>query len=83
MVKLRLSRAGSKKKPYYHIVVMDSRNKRDGKYIEKIGVYDPIDKNKHAKLDEDRLDYWYKCGAKPSNTVLAIINRLGIKLSTK
>lgn len=80
---MRLSRAGSKKKPYYHIVVVDSKKKRDGKYIEKLGGYDPIRENNQIELDAEKVLEWYKRGAQPSDTVRSIIRKQGIELTTK
>jgi small subunit ribosomal protein S16 len=80
---MRLSRAGSKKKPYYHIVIMDSRKRRDGRYIEKIGSYDPIKPEDQVTLNAERVQYWYQKGAQPSETVRSIIRKQGIKLTTK
>lgn len=72
-VKLRLSRAGAKKHPYYHVVAADSRCPRDGKYIESIGAYDPTAKPHKLELDNARLEYWIKSGAQPTDTVAQLI----------
>ena len=71
MVTIRLSRSGAKKSPFYHIVVTDSRNKRDGRYIERLGFYNPIAKETEETLrvDKDRIDYWMSQGAKASARV--------------
>lgn len=75
MVKLRLKRMGRKKRPFYRIVVMDSREKRDGRAIEEIGYYNPLMDPPDVKLDLNRVDYWLSNGAKPTDTVSDIINR--------
>jgi small subunit ribosomal protein S16 len=69
MVKVRLARAGSKKRPFYHIVVTDKENPRDGRFIESIGYYDPSRPITEAKLDRDRLAYWVGVGAQVSERV--------------
>ena len=77
MVVIRLSRAGAKKRPFYHICVSDRRNKRDGKFIERIGFYNPIAKETEEKIrfDHERYDHWLSVGAKPSDTVLMLLKR--------
>ncbi|AGC45722.1 MULTISPECIES: 30S ribosomal protein S16 [Myxococcus] len=72
-VVLRLARAGAKKKPYYHVVATDSRNPRDGKFIEAVGAYDPNLTPPKVEFNEDRLNYWLKTGATPSETVADLI----------
>jgi small subunit ribosomal protein S16 len=74
-VVLRLARAGAKKKPYYHVVATDSRNPRDGKFIEAVGAYDPNQSPAKVEFDADRLEYWLKNGALPSETVGELIKR--------
>jgi small subunit ribosomal protein S16 len=74
-VVLRLSRAGAKKKPYYHVVATDSRNPRDGKFIEAVGAYDPNLNPAKVEFNADRLEYWLKAGATPSETVGELIKR--------
>lgn len=73
MVKIRLQRQGKKKKPYYHIVVADSRSPRDGKIIEKIGSFDPMAEPSKVEIDKEKLEKWIKDGAKPTDTVKALI----------
>ena len=73
MVKIRLQRVGAKKAPFYHIVVADSRVARDGKIIEQIGTYDPMTKPSTIVLDKEKADKWIKNGAKPTDTVKALI----------
>ena len=70
MVRVRLSRGGGKKRPYYHIVVVDQKSKRDGKCIERIGSYDPnLENEKRITLRQDRLEYWLNQGAQMSDRV--------------
>ena len=74
-VVLRLARAGAKKRPYYHVVATDSRNPRDGKFIEAIGAYDPNLKPAKVEINAERLAYWLKAGALPSDTVGNLIKQ--------
>jgi len=69
MTVIRLTRMGRNKKPFYRIVVTDSRKRRDSGWIESIGYYNPVSKNKELKIDEERLNYWLNVGAKPSEKV--------------
>ena len=75
MVKIRLQREGKKKAPFYHIVVADSRSPRDGKIIEKIGTYDPMTDPATVVLNKELLEKWIKNGAKPTDTVKALIEK--------
>ena len=75
MVKIRLQREGKKKAPFYHIVVADSRSPRDGKIIEQIGTYDPMTDPSTIVLDQEKLAKWIKNGAKPTETVKALIEK--------
>lgn len=75
-VKLRLTRAGAKKAPYYHIIATDGRNKRDGAYLENLGSYDPKKSPAEVKVNQERVDYWLKVGAQPSETVAALLKKL-------
>ena len=77
-VKLRLQRFGSKKRPYYRIVATDSVNPRDGRFIEIIGTYHPIDKNNILKIDEEKALQWLSQGAQPTDTVKSLFTQLGI-----
>lgn len=74
-VVLRLSRAGTHKAPFYHVVATDSRKPRDGRYIEDVGVYDPTRKPELLKLKADRVEHWLKAGAKPSQTVAMLLKK--------
>ena len=74
-VVLRLSRAGTHKAPFYHVVATDSRSARDGRYIEDVGVYDPARKPERIELKAERIEHWLKAGARPSQTVAMILKR--------
>ena len=74
-VVLRLSRAGTHKAPFYHVVATDSRKPRDGRYIEDVGVYDPTKTPEKIELKAERIEHWLKAGAKPSQTVAMILKR--------
>jgi small subunit ribosomal protein S16 len=79
---IRLSRGGSKKRPYYKIVVTDSRSSRDGKFIERIGSYNPLlakDDEKRVILDTDRAKHWLSVGAQPSDRVARFLDVAGVK----
>lgn len=81
-VSLRLSRGGSKKRPYYKIVVANSRAPRDGKYLEQIGTYNPLlakDDENRVRLIEDRARYWLGVGAQPTDRVARMLDKAGIK----
>ena len=69
MVRIRLARGGAKKKPYYRIVVADQHCKRDGRYLEHIGFYNPMVKENRVEIDADRLKHWLSVGAQPSDRV--------------
>ncbi len=75
MVSIRLSRAGAKKRPFYHLVVTDSRNRRDGRYIERLGFFDPVGKEdaENVRIDLERVDYWIGQGAQPSDRVASLL----------
>ena len=79
MVKIRLQRQGAKKTPFYHIVVADSRCPRDGKIIEKIGTYNPMTEPSTIVLDQEKVATWIKNGAKPTDTVKALIEKAAKK----
>ncbi len=74
-VVLRLSRAGTHKAPFYHVVATDSRNARDGKYIEDVGIYDPTRRPERIELKAERVEHWLKVGARPSPTVAMVLKR--------
>jgi len=73
MVRLRLTRLGAKKKPFYRVVAADSRAPRDGAFIEQLGYYDPMKEPHDIKLDLERIDYWIGQGAQPSETVQSLV----------
>lgn len=77
MVKIRLARGGAKKRPFYHIVVADARNKRDGRRIERIGFFNPMAKGQEERLrlDLDRVDYWDGVGAQQSERVQNLVKQ--------
>ena len=77
MVVIRLARGGAKKRPFFNIVVADSRNRRDGRFIERVGFYNPIaTKNEEAlRLSVDRIAFWQQRGAKVSDTVAGLVKR--------
>ncbi len=79
-VKLRLRRMGKKKQPIYKIVAADSRSPRDGKFIEALGIYNPLTKPHSIDLKEERINYWLDNGAQPTNTVKSLLNQKGITL---
>ena len=74
-VKIRLSRHGAKKKPYYRIVVSDSRSPRDGKFIEQVGSYDPKVASGGVKINKEKVEKWLKQGAQPTQTVSELIKK--------
>ena len=77
---IRLARAGAKKRPYYRIVVADSRSPRDGRYIEKVGTYNPLlpRDGERVKLVEDRIKHWISVGAQPTDRVLRFLDKAGM-----
>ena len=75
MGKIRLQRVGKKKAPFYHVVVADSRSPRDGKIVEKIGTYNPMTEPATIELDNEKVAQWIKNGAKPTDTVKALIEK--------
>ena len=81
MVVIRLARGGAKKRPFYNIVAADSRNRRDGRFIERVGFYNPIakDNEESIRIAQDRLTYWRGVGAIPSPTVERLIKQAAAK----
>ncbi len=79
-LKLRLARAGTKKRPYYHVVVADARSPRDGRFIEKIGTYDPMlaDSDKRVSLVTERVQHWLSVGAQPTDRVARFFDAAGL-----
>ena len=78
MVRLRSQRYGSKKSPFYRIVATDSRNPRDGRFIEVVGTYDPLTNPATVKLDEEKVMKWLILGAKPTDTVKSLLSKEGL-----
>ncbi|MGD9787394.1 MAG: 30S ribosomal protein S16 [Sulfuricellaceae bacterium] len=79
MVVIRLARGGAKKRPFYNIVVADSRNRRDGRFIERVGFYNPVagETQEGLRIDQERLAYWQGNGAQLSDTVARLVKRAG------
>jgi small subunit ribosomal protein S16 len=77
MVTIRLSRGGAKKRPFYHIVVTDSRNRRDGRYIERLGFFNPVAKGaaETLSINSERVDYWLSQGAQASERVAKLLKQ--------
>jgi small subunit ribosomal protein S16 len=75
MVTIRLARGGSKNRPFYHVVVTDSRNSRDGRYIERLGFFNPFARGSEEsiRLNDERISYWKSVGAQPSDRVAKLI----------
>ena len=78
-VVLRMTRRGSKKKPFYRIVAADSRSPRDGKFLEMLGTYDPLKTENNIKIDSEKVASWVKKGAKPSDTVASLLKKAGVE----
>ena len=78
MVKIRLRRMGAHKKPFYRIVVADSRAPRDGRFIEELGYYDPMKKPADVKIDEEKAKKWLETGAQPTDTVRSLFKKNGV-----
>ncbi len=78
MVKIRLTRMGDKKSPFYRIMVADSRAPRDGKFIDIVGTYNPLSEPAEIKIDAEKAKHWLTVGAKPSDTVKAMFVNAGI-----
>ena len=77
-VKLRLKRGGSKQRPFYRIVASDARSPRDGRFIDTIGIYNPIPENYEVSIDEEKALYWLNNGAQPTDTVKSLLSKKGI-----
>jgi small subunit ribosomal protein S16 len=79
-LKIRLARAGTKKRPYYHVVIADARSPRDGRFIEKVGNYDPMlaDDSKRVTLIAERVQHWLSVGATPTDRVLRFLDNAGL-----
>jgi len=78
-LKIRLSRAGTTKRPYYHVVIADARSPRDGRFIEKVGTYDPkVEDSKRVNLVTERIQHWLSVGAQPTDRVLRFLDAAGL-----
>jgi small subunit ribosomal protein S16 len=77
-VKIRLARYGAKKRPYYRIVVADSESPRDGRFLESVGTYNPLQEPAEVSLKTDRIKYWMGQGALPTDTVKSILRKEGL-----
>lgn len=80
-LKIRLSRAGAKKRPYYHIVIADSRSPRDGRFVEKVGAYNPMLPSDHAdrvRLNDERIKHWLEKGAQATERVARFLGNAGL-----
>lgn len=77
-VKIRLRRIGAKKKPFYRVVVADSRYPRDGRFIEEIGTYDPLKNPIEFNVDKEKVEKWIKNGAQPTDTVKSLLKNNGL-----
>lgn len=77
-VKIRLARHGAKKRPFYRIVVADSECPRDGRFLEKVGTYNPLRDPAEVTLKTERVQYWLQQGAKPTDTVKSILKKEGV-----
>lgn len=79
-LKIRLSRAGSKKRPYYHIVIADIRSPRDGRFIERVGFWNPMlaEESERVKIDNERIQYWLGHGALPTDRVARFLDAAGL-----
>ena len=82
-VKIRLKRMGAKKKPFYRVVVADSRSPRDGKFIEELGYYNPLTNPAEIKIDGEKAAKWLANGAQPTETVKTLLKRAGISKPAK
>ena len=85
-MKIRLARGGSKKRPFYRIVAADSRMPRDGRFIEKLGTYNPLlakDSEERVKMDVERVQYWISQGAQPTDRVARMLQAAGVKEKTE
>jgi small subunit ribosomal protein S16 len=77
-VRIRLKRMGAKKRPFYRIVAADSRARRDGRFIETLGLYNPLSNPAEVRLNADRIQHWLSCGAQPSDSVRNLLVREGL-----
>lgn len=83
MLKIRLTRLGDKKSPFYRIVVADSRKSRDGEYVDQVGTYNPLTNPEEVKIDVEKAQKWLSNGAQPTDTVKALLKKNGIETGKK
>ena len=83
MVKIRLTRLGSHKKPFYRMIVTDSKTRRNGPFIEILGTYDPLKEPSDIRIDLERAKFWLGKGAQPSDTAKRLIQKAGLSLQTR
>ena len=84
--KIRLARGGTKKRPYYRIVITDSRSPRDGRFIEKVGTYNPLlskESENRVTLVKERVEYWLGTGAQPTDRVVKLLEKEGVKVANQ
>jgi small subunit ribosomal protein S16 len=79
LVKIRLARFGAKKRPFYRVVVADSRSRRDGPFIEIIGTYDPLKEPSEIKINLEKAEYWISKGARPTDTTKKLLQKAGLE----
>jgi len=79
-VRIRLARHGAKKAPFYHVVAADQRAKRDGRYLEKLGTYNPKDKENGIKINSEAVKKWLATGAQPTETVVRLLKKTGVEV---
>ena len=82
-VRIRLMKFGRKKRPFYRVIAADSRAPRDGKFLDILGYYDPLKEPFEFKVDEEKVKKWLERGAEPTETVRALLKRIGIKVDKK
>jgi small subunit ribosomal protein S16 len=78
LVKIRLTRKGGRKKPFYRVIVCESRTRRDGPFLEIIGTYNPLKEPSEIKVNKERAKYWLGCGAQPTSTVKKLLKLAGV-----
>jgi small subunit ribosomal protein S16 len=79
-LKFRMQRFGSKNAPFFHVVVTDSRNARNGRFIERVGHYNPLTEPSTVSFDAERMSHWYKVGARPSDAVATLLKKTNVKI---
>jgi small subunit ribosomal protein S16 len=79
LVKIRLTRLGAKKKPFYRVIVADSKARRDGPFIEILGTYDPMKEPSEIKIDLEKAGYWLEKGAQPTDTARKLLKKAGLE----